>query len=45
MYSRLIIARVMVEMLKDINPELPEISGGQKEKLQYYIDKLEQEVK
>lgn len=45
MYSRLIIARVMVEMLKDINPELPEISGGQKEKLQYYIDKLEQEAK
>ncbi len=45
MYSRLIIACVMVEMLKDINPELPEISGGQKEKLQYYIDKLEQEAK
>ncbi|MBU9674578.1 polyphosphate--nucleotide phosphotransferase [Planococcus sp. CP5-4] len=45
MYSRLIIARVMVEMLEEINPELPEISGEQKDKLKHYIDKLEQEAK
>ncbi len=44
MYSRLIIARVMVEILEDINPKLPKISGEQKDKLQYYIDKLEKEA-
>ncbi|WP_211653526.1 PPK2 family polyphosphate kinase [Planococcus alpniumensis] len=44
MYSRLIIARVMVEMLEEINPELPEISGKQKDKLKHYIDKLEKET-
>ncbi|MGB6779125.1 MAG: PPK2 family polyphosphate kinase [Planococcus citreus] len=45
MYSRLIIAQVMVEMLEEINPELPEISGEQKDKLKHYIDKLEKEAK
>ncbi|ANU21599.1 polyphosphate--nucleotide phosphotransferase [Planococcus plakortidis] len=45
MYSRLIIARVMVEMLEEINPELPEISGEQRGKLDHYIDKLEKEAK
>lgn len=44
MYSRLIIARVMVEMLAEINPELPKISGEQREKLDHYIDKLEKEA-
>lgn len=42
-YSRLIIARVMVEMLKQINPQLPEITGEQKEKFDEYLKKLEAE--
>ncbi|MGM0899007.1 MAG: PPK2 family polyphosphate kinase [Bacillota bacterium] len=44
MYSRFVIARVMVEMLEEINPELPEISGEQKDKLKHYIDQLEKEA-
>lgn len=44
MYSRLIIARVMVEMLEEINPKLPEISGEQRDKLKHYISKLEKEA-
>lgn len=42
-YSRLIIALVMVQVLEEIDPQLPEIKGEQKEKLDHYIHKLEAE--
>lgn len=42
-YSRLIIAQVMVELLEEINPQLPEISGEKKDKLDHYIHELEAE--
>ncbi|RNF39012.1 PPK2 family polyphosphate kinase [Planococcus salinus] len=42
-YSRYIIAQVMVELLEEINPQFPEISGEDKEKLEEAIRLLENE--
>lgn len=42
-YSRYLISEVMVELLEKINPQLPVISGEEKEKLDEAIKKLENE--
>ncbi|WP_033541372.1 PPK2 family polyphosphate kinase [Planococcus sp. CAU13] len=42
-YSRYIIAIVMNELLENLDPQLPVISGEEQEKLEYYIRKLEEE--
>lgn len=42
-HSRSIVSQIMIELLKDINPKFPEITGEDKEKLNDYIKKLEHE--
>ncbi|PSL41434.1 PPK2 family polyphosphate:nucleotide phosphotransferase [Planomicrobium soli] len=42
-YSRYIVAEVMVELLEKIDPQYPEISGEEKEKLDEAIKLLEEE--
>ena len=42
-FSRYIITEVMIEMLEKIDPEFPEISGEEREKLNEAIERLENE--
>lgn len=42
-HTRQIITEVMISVLKDINPDFPEISGEDKKELDEYIKKLEDE--
>lgn len=42
-YSRRIISEVMIDLIESLNPEFPKISGEDREELNKYIEKLENE--
>ncbi|GGB08678.1 polyphosphate--nucleotide phosphotransferase [Macrococcus hajekii] len=44
-YARSLVSEIMINVLQEINPQFPEITGEEKEKLQEYIEKLENEMK
>lgn len=44
-HSRRLVSEIMIQLLEEINPQFPEIKGEDQEKLQKYIEQLENEEK
>lgn len=40
-HSRRLVNEIMIDLLEQLDPQFPEITGKDKEKLQQYIEKLE----